>query len=209
MHIEVINEPFPHAIIKDVYDQNELNLIWQELDFLTYKDKVVSTEEMGVAYDFLSCQKKANNTGFNLDEIFPIRKISNILTLNRKIFNRDLAHQLSNVHPLYTGFKLVNYDTTKIRYYDNNEEYESHFDTSNYTVCTYFYKDRSKIKGGDLQFPSYEYKIKTENNMAIFFCGHIEHKATKAERLDDWKPFDGYGRYCMNQFCSLMDKRNV
>ena len=206
MKVEILHEPFPHAIIKDVYTDDELKLIWRELDFLTSKDKVMGTEDMGVAYDFLSRKKKANNTGLNLDEIYPIRNISDILTLNRKIFSIDLADKLSNIHPLFTGFRRTNFDTTKIRYYDNNEEYISHTDNSFITVCTYFYKDRSKIEGGDLNFPEYNYIIKTDNNMAVFFCGHIDHAATPAKRLDEYTPFDGYGRYCMNQFCSMADK---
>ena len=75
-------------------------------------------------------------------------------------------------------------------------------------VIDYEYKDRNKIEGGDLEFPEFNYKIKTDNNMAVFFTGAIDHAATPAKRLDDWKPFDGYGRYCMNQFLiinSLLD----
>lgn len=206
MKITPVQDPFPHAILTDIYTEDELKLIWRELDFLTSENKVVGTEEMGVAYDFLSRKKKANNSGLNLDEIYPFRNISDILTLNRKVFIPEIAETLSDIHPLYTGYFKVNHDNTKIRYYDNDQEYVAHTDNSPYTICTYFYKDRNKIKGGDLKFPRYDYTIKTENNMAVFFCGHLEHMATPATRLDDWKPFDGYGRYCMNQFCSHMDK---
>ena len=39
--------PFPHVIYKDFYTDEELNLIWEELDFYTKKDKLLEAKGYG------------------------------------------------------------------------------------------------------------------------------------------------------------------
>ena len=38
-------EPFPHLILRDFYNQNELKLIWQELNFYTQPGKLFEAKE--------------------------------------------------------------------------------------------------------------------------------------------------------------------
>lgn len=207
MDIKVIHEPFPHVIIDNLYTEGELKDIWQELDFLISKDKVTTTNNMGVAIDQMTNLPMANNTGLNLDDIYKEhRYISNILTHNRKVFSKDLMEIYSNLHPLVRDAKKINRDYTKIRYYDHNEEYLPHDDVARFTICTYFYRDQSKVSGGELEFVEFNYKVETKNNRAIFFTGCLKHAAHPANRIGDWKPYDGYGRYCMNQFCEVVSE---
>ena len=47
--IEVIihEEPFPHLILKNFYNKEELKLIWEELDFYTKDGKLFEAKNFG------------------------------------------------------------------------------------------------------------------------------------------------------------------
>lgn len=200
-----MQEPFPHLIVDNFYTEAELKEIWQELNFLTTQDKMQGSTEIGVAIDHLTGLPKARNVGVVLDTIYSgARNISNILKHNRKIFEESIIKDFASLSPLFSDVIRVNKDITKIKYYDDGDFYDAHHDDSRYSVCTYFYKDREKVKGGELHFPDFDYSIETINNRAVFFKGCIPHQAFPSYRVDDWKPFDGYGRYCMNQFLDFV-----
>ena len=40
-------DPFPHVIIDNFYNEEELKLIWQELDFYTHPNKLVPAKDYG------------------------------------------------------------------------------------------------------------------------------------------------------------------
>ena len=77
-------DPFPHLIIKNFYNDDELELIWEELKFYTKPGKLLT------AKDFGGVVKKTNSHALLLDAIYAIhkgknpvnyRKVSNILTV--------------------------------------------------------------------------------------------------------------------------------
>ena len=43
----VFSDPFPHLIIENFYNDKELELIWEELRFLTKPDKLLPPEDYG------------------------------------------------------------------------------------------------------------------------------------------------------------------
>ena len=77
---------FPFVIIDDYYDNDELDLIWDELHHMTYPHKWNTPKthpHSGAMEDGVSL--KLNKFSF-LDEYYTDRKYSNILNTNRKIF---------------------------------------------------------------------------------------------------------------------------
>ena len=40
-------EPFPHIIVKNFYNEEELELIWEELNFYTKPGKLLKAEDFG------------------------------------------------------------------------------------------------------------------------------------------------------------------
>ena len=68
-------EPFPHIIYHNFYDDKELNLIWEELDFYTKPNKLFDVED----YKGVVGYTKAK--AIHLDSVYigRNRKISNIL----------------------------------------------------------------------------------------------------------------------------------
>jgi len=191
-------EPFPHLIIKNFYNEDELKLIWEELTFYTKPDKLLDAEDYGGVIN------STNAKAIVLDLVYKgkYRTLSNILTVNRKIFNDELLLAFSNLHDCCNIAQYVNNDCTKVRYYHNGEYYEPHTDRSiQFLGFTYFYKEPKKFTGGELYFPKYDYEFDCENNSLIMFPGWVEHGVTEV-KIQDSDYYDGQGRYAITSFFS-------
>ena len=69
-------EPFPHLIINNFYNDEELELIWEELTFYTKPGKLLEAKDFGGIAD------RTNSHAIVLDEIYNSnRKLSNILSI--------------------------------------------------------------------------------------------------------------------------------
>ena len=200
-------EPFPLMVIQNFYNQSELNLIWKELDFYTAPNKLFEAKEYGGVVD------RTNAKAILLDELYKgvknkknFRNISNILTVNRKLFKCGVLDKFSQIHECCTLATQSNHDITKVRYYHNNEYYDPHTDSSvHFLAFSYFYKEPKKFIGGDLIFPKYDFKLPCENNSMVIFPGWVEHGVRKVT-IKDSDYFDGWGRYCISSFLSCKDR---
>ena len=84
--------PFPHVIIENFYNEEELKLIWQELEFYTHPNKLVPAKDYG------GIVGSTNALALQLDTIYSKRReLSNILTVNRKLFDKELIDSLSEI----------------------------------------------------------------------------------------------------------------
>ena len=118
-------EPFPHLIFHNFYDDEELRLIWDELNFYTEPDKLFDVED----YQGVVGYTKAK--AIHLDSVYTgkNRKLSNILKVSRKVFDKQVLEPFADLHDSCTFAKLSNYDVTKVRYYHNGDYYKPHTDT--------------------------------------------------------------------------------
>ena len=147
-------EPFPLMVVQNFYNQSELELIWKELDFYTSPNKLFDAKEYGGVVD------RTNAKAICLDELYKgqenkknFRNISNILTVNRKLFNSGVLDKFSQLHECCTLATESNHDVTKVRYYHNNEYYDPHTDKSvMFLAFSYFFKEPKKFTGGDCQY---------------------------------------------------------
>jgi len=199
--IHKLSEPFPHLIVENMYNQEELDLIWQELNFLTKPHKFIE-KDSGTAINEYGISLSESKSIY-LDEIYTERFISNILTINRKIFIGGYTKIFSEISPMCKSILQQNFDSTKIRYYENDDEYLPHIDVYNYTSITFFHKKPKSFEGGDLFFPEYNYTFECDNNHMILFPSCICHAATKT-KMHDKTPCSGKGRYSMMQFMKLI-----
>lgn len=202
INIDAYAKPFPHIIVHDFYDDEELKLIWEELTFYTKPDKLVTAKDFGGVVD------KTNSHALALDDLYPkkYRHISNILNVNRKIFTSGVLDALVQCHDCCSHVTLVNHDITKVRYYHDGEFYLPHIDTSfMFLAFSYFNKEPKKFSGGELYFPKYDKVLTCENNSVIIFPGWVEHGVTTIE-IKDSDYFDGYGRYAITSFMNCIDK---
>ena len=116
---EVFDTPFPHVIFYNFYNQDELDLIWEELNFYTKPGKFLEAKDFGGVID------RTNSHALLLDDIYKDkhRKLSNILTVNRKVFDDPVLEVFSEIHDCCSIAKDSNWDCTKVRYYHNGEYY--------------------------------------------------------------------------------------
>jgi hypothetical protein len=210
LKIELLQNPFPHAIIKNFYDEKELSLIWKELNFYTDSRKLKSAMSIGGDRDKLTRMPLSNHLGMVLDDLYGTnREISDILTLNRKVFDSHIINTLAQLSPLVWDVKQINFDFTKIKYYEDGDNYKPHKDKARFTFLTYLYKEPKSFTGGDLHFEEFDYTIPLENNMLVFFKGCIQHASTNIKMIDHInEKCSGFGKYTIAQFCDVKDAQN-
>ena len=117
------NGPFPHLIVENFYNKEELSLIWEELNFYTKPGKLLP------AINYGGVVNKTNASALWLDAVYrneekdrpDYSKLSNILTVTRKIFKSNIIEVLSKSDISCRTFTRNNSDATKIRYYHNGE----------------------------------------------------------------------------------------
>tara|TARA_B100000212_G_C27204176_1_gene460098 strand:+ start:81 stop:731 length:651 start_codon:yes stop_codon:yes gene_type:complete len=211
LEAELYCDPFPMMIVYNFYNEAELNLIWKELDFYTAPNKLLDAKKYGGVVD------RTNAKALLLDDIYRdrtkekektnFRNISNILTMNRKIFNCGVLDTFSEIHDCVGLANQANWDITKVRYYHNDEYYDPHTDSPfQFLAFSYFYKEPKKFKGGDLQFPKYKMNLPCENNSLIIFPGWVEHGVRKV-KIEDSDYYDGYGRYAITSFFGIKESK--
>lgn len=198
MKIQIFKEPFEFIVIDDFYTDEELAGIWQELDFLTPKLKDPS--QTGSATDSDGNLLKRNK-GIFLDSSYNDRTISNILSVNRKIFSKEIVKVFDeNYGPLFKLYKNSNFDSTLVNYYEKSDYYEPHEDLSIFTALTMLYKEPKNFTGGDLIFPGYDVTIECRSNRLVIFPSMTAHAVNSVNLT---KSLDGnFGRYSIAQFIS-------
>ena len=207
MKIVKLKDPFPHVIFEDYYTGDELFHIWKELDFLSYQTKMLPPSETGTAFYEDTDKPMKQNYGIHLDDLYKNREMSNIMTINRKLFEQQLAEDISAWDFSFNNWKTVNTDLSLVSYYENNGRYDSHRDCSCYTFLTWLYKKPKSFSGGDMYFQEYDYSVEIDNNKAILFHSSVLHKVTDITmkqnyEVDDMNHFSCAGRYTISQFAS-------
>lgn len=202
MKINYISEPFPFIAIENTFEEQEINLIWDEIKFLYYGNKFDPPEKTGGAYDTINGKRvyKKNNRGLFLADIYKEINYSNIYNVNRKlIYNKEIYKNHNNWF-----FKNIyfNVDNTLLSYYENGGFYNVHTDYSFLTCLTWFFKEPKKFKGGNLVFNDFKIEIEVLNNSTIIFPSCINHSVTEIS-MQESDLNDLNGRICMTQFIGI------
>ena len=201
--VKLYKEPFPHLIVENFYNEEELELIWEELKFYTKPGKLLNADQYGGVKD------RTNAKALSLDSLYlnyekgtppgpNYRNISNILTVNRKLFVSNILDEYGKLHECCN--LRYNTDTTKVRYYHDGEYYEPHRDSCFQTLAfSYFYKEPKAFTGGELYFPRHNYGYPCDNNSIIIFPGWVEHAVNKV-KIKESDYYAGMGRYAITSF---------
>lgn len=198
MKVQLMTDPFHSLLIEDLYDPDEVKLIWDEIEYLRpyFVDGDKATYSAWV--DGKSIKQ---NKGILVDAHFKNRREdSNILKINRKIFS--LLSQLKSGSWFFDEF-TCNLDYTLLSYYENDDHYKAHRDAATITALTWFYKDPKKFEGGDLQFPDYDITVPVKSNGCILFPSKITHAVTPIQ-MDVQYANQGLGRHTMTQFINYI-----
>ena len=197
-------KPFPHLIVNNFYNDEELELIWEELKFYTKPGKLLEAKDFGGVIE------KTNHRALQLDVIYDgYRDLSNILTVNRKLFTSKILDVFAEIHESCWIAPMSDYDITKVRYYHDKEYYEAHTDKSfQFLAFSYFYKEPKKFIGGELFFPKHNYELTCENNSIIILPGWVKH-GVKEVKIEDSNYYDGWGRYSITSFFTNANQKMI
>lgn len=203
MHnITKASDPFPYLVAKNWYSQEEYDLIWKELDFLSDFDKLDFSNDFGAkirnadnTVSFLS-----NHRHLYLGHVFKHEHMSNIRLVTKKLFSSGILSLYGKLSRYARTAQGLLQTDIKIGYYENKDSYGAHIDSYNFTCISYFYKEPKKFKGGNLRFPDDNLECECNNNSLIIFPSHIKHQVDPIEFFGE--PGKKEGRFYISQFLS-------
>jgi hypothetical protein len=185
----------PYVQIDNTYTEDELRLIFLELDFLHSSGCFGGPEITGTAFTDGVANKK--NHGIFLDHVYSNRATSNVLKLNRKLFGLNLDYRI--LPNIFRQYKTSDYDSTLLSYYGNGDYYRGHIDNSSLTMVTYLFKQPKKFTGGEIVLVDYNETLEAAFNRTYIFPGYEIH-AVNAVNMADEDAANGFGRYCISNF---------
>lgn len=182
------NQPFDHILFEDFFDNDQLSVVWDELNFIIKNDNFISkgpvdsdaTENTEGIEGIIQNKKQslAKRHSFFIDECFiNHRETSNIYKfIQKKLF-------FSNLHVKYDRsilaqyLPITNHDSLLVSLYNSEDYYKSHIDKSVLTFIVYLYYKKNHI-GGDLIFNDYDFTFTPKHNNAILFPSCLAHSVT-------------------------------
>ena len=195
MKITTHLSPFHYICVENFYSEEELNLIWEELDFLSKPGKLHTPDMSGSATNPDGSFRKRNEA-IILDDVYgQNRQVSNILTVDRKLFGSGI---LDRKESWFFNNKPIKKDFTLVSYYENGGNYLPHSDAANITALSWFFKEPRKFDGGELTFSNFSLTIPLKNNFMVVFPSQIRHEVSEIQADNLVR---GEGRYCISQFC--------
>ena len=202
--INIFKDPFPHLIIENFYTEEELELIWEELTFLTKPGKLYDPGYAHGAVDPETGEFLTKSRSIVLNESYNDKNLSNIITVAQKLFNHGFLNIFYDKFPQYKKILHSNYCRTKVRYYHNGDYYEPHTDIRHdFLAFSYFNREPRKFTGGELFFPEYgDYECKCLNNSLILLPSYVTH-GVKMVNIEDSDYYSGHGRYCISHFIGI------
>ena len=197
MKIKAYEHGFPFIIVDDYFDDEEMEMLWNEVDNLYKEDIFLDPVDSYSAFDANGFLK--NNKCIHLDEFYgKNREKCDILRINRKVFTKEVLQQGKNW--FFTNFiKTCDYDSTLLSYYEGDNYYRAHTDASTVTGLFWFFKEPKQFRGGEFIFPDYKVDIEVINNRMVFFPSFIRHRVLEVY-LDPKFEGQNMGRWCMTQF---------
>ena len=198
----LIGDEVPVIVLDNFWTDEEIRLIWEELEFFTYFNKLQNPENTETAT--LDGKPLKNNRGLFLDDVWlSNRNLSNILQVNRKIFNNDMEILKKSPSWFYQMF-ICERDTTLLSYYENNGYYKPHADSASITILHWFYKEPKKFEGGNLilHYNGNQKVIDVGNNKSVILPSTVVHEVTPITMEEQYQN-QKLGRYCVTQFLNI------
>ena len=162
-----------YVVIDSFFTQLELHEIKQELRDI--KRFAGEPETTGAAFG-KDKQYRKTGSGLFLEGLYSAdRTKSSVLTHFNKIFNKDFVTVLANYDASFDHLAHSSRDATLVNYYENDEYYQPHRDTSVLTAVCFF--TFGEVAGGEFVFPAYGVELACVENRLVLFHGCIAHGA--------------------------------
>jgi Rps23 Pro-64 3,4-dihydroxylase Tpa1-like proline 4-hydroxylase len=202
----------PVLIIDNFYDDEDCDKIWKELCFLNSNDdKLKGPEETGSALRKSDMMPLKKNRGRFLEKIYYHREMSDILTCNRKIFSEEFVKKITERHYFFDYISESTCDSTLVQYYENDDYYDFHKDSSTITCLSWFFDQPKKFSGGNLILQNVsgnDLEIECTYNRTVIIPSIISHQVTKTT-LDENLIGKNCGRYAIAQFITSSWPPNI
>ena len=183
----------PVAVIDNFYNEDELDAIWSEINFLNRGNKLLLPSVTGAAKDGDEYKKRGH--GLFLYGLYnDAEKNSEIVKCSKKIFS--IADELIDYHYFFRYIKDSEKDDVLLNYYENADYYKSHTDQSTVSCISWLHKEPKGYLGGDMILNK-NFPISCLNNRVIVLPSIIEHEVTEVKIKTEES---GYGRYSIVHF---------
>jgi hypothetical protein len=193
----------PALIIKGLYNELEKAAVWEELSFLAKEYKMLPPQQTGTATEEDGTPKKSN-MGLFLDELYTRRELSNILDVNRNIFDEEVFKQAEQHSDIFKYLRHSQHDSTLISYYEKNDHYKPHKDTAVLSAITYVWKEPKQFGGGVLSFTEENYKVLDVMPFdVVLFPSFMLHEVSEVYLKDGVPAWQCNGRFAITQFIKV------
>jgi Rps23 Pro-64 3,4-dihydroxylase Tpa1-like proline 4-hydroxylase len=170
----------PYVVVDDFYSSEELKEIWNEIEFLSSEDKLLSPEHTYTA-SYLDGELKKQNLGVFIDDLYLNRSTSNILKHTRKIFSQEFFDELEKLNYIFSFLKKATKDNTLLSYYRDGDFYKPHLDEFLFTAICFLYKEPKQFEGGEFIFTEHDITTECKNNRLILFPSNVRHEVSEVK----------------------------
>lgn len=203
MHIQKDIVPFPHIIIDNFLNSNEIENFFKEFNFI---EPVMNPPEKTLtAWDGDKNNKilLKNNKAVFLEELYNNFDMSFILSKMYSFSQNPEVQQACNLRfgPLFKYFSRCNKLNTLVSYYEHRGFYEAHQDSSLFTALLWLYKEPRKFSGGEVNFyyEDKKYKPEYKSNRLFLFPSIVTHEVDEVIMSEE-DTNKGLGRYTITMF---------
>ena len=199
------NIHYPYVIVDNWFSNEELNVLFSELDFYRKSGEYFNS---GIRAE--QCKTTAKRDGksisssvrFYPDSYYKLNSygLSPILNFRSKLANEKIHNYIKTECGVFgRTYGNTNNTATQVSYYENDDYYDTHIDTFDWTVLIWVYKTPKKFEGGNLHLNDLNTTISIKNNRALFFPSCLEHSVFPIKMNEEDKN-KGLGRYTITNF---------
>ena len=196
MRIEYSDAPCPHVLLHEFFSEEELKLVWQEIELVRLSYQTFDGYDTGAATNSDGESLKQNSGSF-LYDIYRDKKFSPILKATEQNLFYNKWYE-SFDHWFGRLYAKMNHLSSLLNEYNDGDHYKPHQDNDIFTALIWLWKEPKSFSGGNFYFTNYDKKIIPENNSGIIFLGSEHHAVDTVH---------GDGRYCISTFINLRDKK--
>ena len=190
----------PYLLKRDVFCDEELHLIFDELQFLNNSYLMQPPENTAAAAIDGHIIKK--NKGVFLRNVYCREDASSIIRLLKDKLEQ-CVYEYSELHITNLTTANTNELWFLVSYYENSDYYKPHEDATFATALFWFNKEPQKFTGGDLTFNNTNEVVDYKNNSMIIFPGWARHSVSPVYFDGDG---DREGRYCVTVGMHIVPK---
>jgi hypothetical protein len=144
-----------YLVVDDFFNDDELKLIWRELDYITSPNRMYPPDDIHSGSATQNGKSLKQNMVAPLMKLFNEPQYSDIFNSFDKIYNEEFAQimdDMSNEFRYYNGSDHLS-NRCFVSYYENEDYYKLHRDNAILTFLYWGNKEPKRFTGGDLTIP--------------------------------------------------------